>query len=118
MIYHAKNMAMALPKTLSELNALDLSFMKDSWSADMIRDGMRAVIMSEEGLPSHQKDVWKYLHDYSPPEGKGFMFCDDTVVSRIGTKMEVGHSGTSFGWTMRNLEFIAKNGLDAYREKF
>ena len=118
MLCENNNMALVLPKTLSELKELDLSFMRDSWSADMIRDGMRAVIMTEEELPSHQKDVWKYLHDYSPPAGKGFMFCDDNVVSRIGNKMEIGHSGTSFGWTMRNLEFIAKNGLDEYRKKF
>ena len=32
--------------------------------------------------------------------------------------MEVGHSGASMGWTMRNIEFIAKNGLPAHREMF
>jgi hypothetical protein len=29
--------------------------------------------------------------------------------------MEIGHSGASMGWTMRNIEFIAKNGIPAYR---
>lgn len=105
-------MALALPKTLTEINDLDLSFMRDRWNQDMIKDGMRAIIMIEE------IDGWKYLHDYSPPEGQGFMFCDDKIVSKIGNKMEVGHSGTSFGWTMRNLEFIAKYGLVEYRKKF
>jgi len=108
----------SLPKTLSEVNDLDLSFMKDRWNADMIKDGMRAILKIEEELPSNERDIWKYLYNYSPPESEGFMFCDDKIVSKIGNKMEVGHSGTSFGWTMRNLEFIAKNGLREYRKKF
>ncbi len=105
---------MALPKTISEVSEVDLSFMRDDWSESMIRDGMRAIVKTEESVKT---DVWKFLRDYSPPEGQGFMFCDNEIVSKIGTYMESGHSGTTFGWTMRNLEFIAKNGLDRYRLK-
>jgi hypothetical protein len=103
---------MALPKTLSQLSELDLSFMRDDWSESMIRDGMRAIIKTEDSLNT---DVWKFLREYSPPEGQGFMFCGNEIVSKIGSFMESGHSGTSFGWTMRNLEFIAKNGIDQFR---
>ena len=106
---------MALPKTIAELDYLDLSFIGESWSEDMIRDGMRAIILTGN---STEMDVWKYIHDYSPPEGQGFMFCDDKIISMVGQKMETGHSGSSFGWTMRNLEFISKNGLEAYRQRF
>jgi hypothetical protein len=28
--------------------------------------------------------------------------------------MQVGHSGGSYAWTMRNLQHIASNGMDAY----
>ena len=29
-----------------------------------------------------------------------------------------GHSGSSFGFTMRHLHYIAKNGLDKYRKNY
>lgn len=29
-----------------------------------------------------------------------------------------GHSGVSYGYTMRNMEFIAKNGLDKFRTEY
>jgi len=103
---------MALPKTLAELSELNLSFIPDDWSECMIRDGMRAIIKTEESM---KIDVWKFLKEYSPPEGEGFMFCDNPIISNIGNNMESGHSGSSFGWTMRNLEFIAKNGINKYR---
>jgi len=109
-----RNINMALPKTFSELSEFDLSFMKDDWSESMIRDGMKAIIKTEDSL---KIDVWKFLSEYSPPEGQGFMFCNNDIVSKIGNYMETGHSGTSYGWTMRNLEFIAKHGINEFRLK-
>jgi hypothetical protein len=29
-----------------------------------------------------------------------------------------GHSGTSFGWTMRSMEFLAKHGKDEFLARF
>lgn len=109
---------MSLPQTIEELSRLDLSFIQESWSEGMIRDGMRAIIRAKENLKTREIDVWKYLHDYTPPEGQGFMLCDNEIVSKIRNNMETEHSGSSFGWTMRNLEFISKNGLEAYRQRF
>jgi len=109
---------MTLPKTIDELNSLDLSFIKDSWRQDMIYDAMRAIIKTEENLKPREIDVWKYLHDYTPPYGQGFMFCQDEIISLIQTNMEIGHSGTSYGNTMRHIEIISKYGLDEYREKY
>jgi hypothetical protein len=88
----------------------------------MIRDGMRAIIRVGK-LPEVQDkeiDVWTYLSKYSPPGDRGFMFSygDDRIVTLVGENMETGHSGASMGWTMRNIEFIAKNGLPAHRTMF
>ena len=110
------------PETQRVINECDLSYFNDKWSEDMIRDGMRAIIRAGE-LPqvkSKEINVWKYLSEYSPPEGRGFQFSagDDDIVSLVQYQMEVGHSGGSMGWTMRNIEFIAKNGLPAHRELF
>lgn len=110
------------PLTVSSVSECDLSYFNDKWSEDMIRDGMRAILRAGE-LPqvkSKEINVWKYLSEYSPPDGRGFQFSagDDDIVSLVQNHMEVGHSGCSMGWTMRNIEFIAKNGLPAHRKLF
>jgi hypothetical protein len=110
------------PLTLDAVQACDLSYMNDKWSEDMIRDGMRSIIRVGQ-LPqvgTDAKSVWTYLSKYSPPADRGFMFSygDDRIVTLVGDNMETGHSGSSMGWTMRNIEFIAKNGVPAHREMF
>ena len=110
------------PLTVRSVSECDLAYLNDKWSEDMIRDGMRAILRAGK-LPqvkSKEINVWKYLSEYSPPDGRGFQFSagDDDIVSLVQYQMEVGHSGASMGWTMRNIEFIAKNGLPAHRELF
>jgi len=110
------------PLTLDAVQACDLSYMNDKWSEDMIRDGMRSIIRVGQLPEIKQKEmnVWKYLSQYSPPADRGFMFSygDDKVVTFVSDNMEVGHSGSSMGWTMRQIQFIAKNGLPAHREMY
>lgn len=108
------------PLTQEAVRDCDLTYIKDKWSADMIRDGMHAIILVN-ALPevnTKEINVWQYLAEYSPPEDRGFMFSmgDDRIVSLVQNKMTVGHSGYSMGWTMRHIEFIAKNGIPAHRE--
>jgi hypothetical protein len=108
------------PLTLDAVRDCDLSYLNDKWSEDMIKDGMRSILRVGQ-LPevfNKEINVWAYLSKYSPPADRGFMFSygDDRIVTLVGDNMETGHSGCSMGWTMRNIEFIAKNGLPAHRE--
>ena len=110
------------PLTLDAIRDCDLSYLNDKWSEDMIRDGMRSILRAGL-LPQVRcdaKSVWTHLSNYSPPSDRGFQFSygDDRLVTLVQDNMEIGHSGCSMGWTMRNIEFIAKNGLPAHREKF
>jgi hypothetical protein len=110
------------PLTLDAVRDCDLSYLNDKWSEDMIRDGMRSIIRVCQLPEVRDKEisVWTYLSKYSPPSDRGFMFSygDDRIVTLVGDNMETGHSGASMGWTMRNIEFIAKNGLPAHRARF
>ena len=110
------------PLTVAEANAWDFSYMNDSWCSDNLKDGILAVIRANETPTLKRKEInaWKYLSEYSPPSNRGFMFSygDDEIVSLVQNQMEVGHSGGSMGWTMRNIEFIAKKGLSAHRETY
>ena len=109
------------PRSLQEVAQLDLSFMKDDWIADMLRDAMNAVVLAQENpeIIKQKIDVWTYLSTYEPPSGQGFMFSrGDLVVESVQNHMQVGHSGGSMAYTMRHLQLLAKIGLPEYREGY
>ena len=58
--------------------------------------------------------------DYMKKDVEGYMFCTDNELKIIRSKMVElgydGHSGASFGLTMRNMQFIAKNGLESHKK--
>ena len=107
------------PRSLQEVAAIDLSFMKDEWVEDMMRDAFNAVVLAQENPQILQKgiDVWDYLSTYEPPRGEGFMFSrGDLVVESVQQNMQIGHSGNTMAITMRHLQLVAKIGLPKYRE--
>lgn len=110
------------PLTFDDVRDCDLSYFNDNHSADMVRDGMRAILRASElpEIKDKEINVWKYLSEYSPPPNRGFQFSagDDDIVTLVQYQMETGHSGCSMGWTMRQIEFIAKNGVPAHRQLF
>jgi hypothetical protein len=109
------------PHTLEEVAALDLSFLNDSWAANMLRDAMNAVVLSQKDpeISTKEIDVWDYLSTYEPPSSQGFMFSSgDTVVECVQRNMRVGHSGCSMAVTMRHLQLLAKIGMPQYREGY
>jgi hypothetical protein len=109
------------PRSLQEVAAIDLSFLTDTWAADMLRDAMNAVVLAQEKPEIIQKkiDVWTYLSTYEPPRGEGFMFSrGDLVVEAVQYNMQVGHSGGSMALTMRHLQLLAKIGLPEYRNGY
>ena len=56
-------------------------------------------------------DLWDWMKTYTPD--KGFVFSSHPNLDRINAAMKyTGHSGTSYGWTMRTMENIAKLGWD------
>ena len=118
---HAERAPGYWPLTLDEVTYCDLSYLNDNHSANMIKDGMRAIVRVSElpDIKTKEINVWKYLSEYSPPANHGFMFSygDDNIVTQVQNQMETGHSGASMGWTMRNIEFIAKNGLPEHRTR-
>ena len=109
------------PRSLQEVAALDLSSIKDSWFADMLRDAMNAVVLAQEKpqILEQKIDVWTYLSTYEPPRGEGFMFSrGDIVVESVQHHMQVGHSGNSMAMTMRHLQLLAKIGFPEYRDGY
>jgi hypothetical protein len=65
--------------------------------------------------------LWDFLKDYEPSKDTGFMFDTNKNMNLIWKKMESlnikiynMHSGSSMAFTMRAVQYIAKNSLDKY----
>ena len=62
------------------------------------------------------------LWDFMGKDIHSYMFSSEKEVKKIGNKMiELGyglHSGASFGWTMRAMQFLAQNGERVFKEEY
>lgn len=110
----------AFPRTEDQVMSLDLSFIKNEWTSVMLRDAIRAVVRVECSPDmKNEYDIWKFMSTYNPPDSEGFMFSNHPITNRIISSMEVGHSGTSYGFIMRHLQYFAKNGgVEGYKREY
>lgn len=96
----------------TDTNITDAEFntISDEHSRLMLKNAHQAITLTE---------YWSFMRTFS---GESFMFSDNPAVSDIYKKTEElgykGHSGFSFGWTMRHMEFLAKNGKRAFLQQF
>jgi len=91
--------------------SIDLSFIRDDHTRSMVSNGHAAV---------SQLELWGWLKTFNPKDG--FMFTPHENIDKITEAMNSlpnppGHSGSSFGITMRHLEFIAKHGMEKYKQE-
>lgn len=82
-------------------------YVKDRHSREMLVNAWQAITLTEN---------WDFVRQ--PIDS--FMFSNDPRVNIIGQKMGElgydGHSGASFGWTMRTMQYIANHGEKKYKE--
>ena len=78
----------------------DFSNMKYSNELD---DAYKAVTIAE---------AWDWLKNFD--DSRGFVFCTDPTMTKIYKNIRYEHSGSSFAWVMREMQFIAKSGWVAY----
>ena len=83
----------------------DFSFIRDESSRYYAKDAYDATTKAE---------AWALLKE-DPGEG-GFMYSADERYKSIQDKMECiqEHSGASYGWSMRQIQYIAQHGWNAY----
>lgn len=82
-------------------------YIKDVYSREMLQNGWKAI---------DQLELWGYMK--KPTDS--YTMSNDVEIDIITKKMSKlgynGHSGFSFGWTMRQLQFIAQKGEQTYME--
>ena len=83
-------------------------YIKDDWTRDMLINAWQAINITE---------TW----DFVKQEIDSFMFSNDPRVNIIYNKIEelgyTGHSGASFGFTMRTMQYIATHGERKFKEE-
>jgi hypothetical protein len=87
------------------------AFIEDKYSREYLQSAHQAITSCE---------LWDWLRDYNT---NAFMWDRSPEVMRIREKMckdpiNGYHSGASYGWTMRQMESVAKIGYDAYKEDY
>jgi hypothetical protein len=85
----------------------DYSWMKDASSREICMDAHKVI--SDLGL-------WDWMKTATPPADKGFSYWypRPAELEKLDAALTSGHSGCSYGWTMRQMEFIAKHSWDSY----
>ena len=84
----------------------DFSFIQNEYSRRYVKDAYDAMIMAE------QIELMKE----EPEADKGYMFTSDKRYELIHKHMKFldEHSGSSYSWTMRQVQYIAQKGWTAY----
>lgn len=84
----------------------DLSYISDVASRDMLENAYKAITQTE---------MWPYMRRNT----ESFMMSGDKERFIISEKMQelgyYGHSGVSFGWTMRSMQHIAIHGDESFK---
>ena len=83
------------------------NYIDDISSREMLLNAYQAIQLTE---------TW----DFMKKDIETYMWSKNPEIRIISNKMsELGynyHSGTSFGFTMRQMQIIAQNGLEAHKE--
>lgn len=87
----------------------EMKYIKDPNTREMLTNAWKAITFSNN---------W----DFVAQDIESFMFSNNPKIDEISIKMEEfgynGHSGASFGFTMRYMQFLVKNGEDKFKQGF
>ena len=63
-------------------------------------------------------ELWDWFRNESPPENMGYMYWGHDNVNKISSGLEDNrHSGATFGYAMRCMQAIAKDGFESWKNK-
>jgi len=85
------------------------NFVSDNTERTMLTNAYNAISQTES---------W----DFVSSDIESFSFSDDNRLHKISSMMIKlgydGHSGISFGWTMRSMQYIGRNGLEKFKSLY
>lgn len=95
--------------------SIDLGSGNFDWIVDSADD---KLMLENAWLALTETDMW----DFVAEEIDSFMWSDDPRIYVITNKMSElgydGHSGSSFGLTMRNMQYLARHGIHKFKKMY
>jgi len=90
---------------------------------EFVRDSGNRLLYKNMHDAITNTELWEWMREYEPDESKGFMFSSTPELDRITKKMHEdpisgNHSGASYGFMMRTMQYIAKNGYDKFKTEY
>ena len=97
------------PKNHLKIGDGEMKYIKDPNTRDMLTNAWKAITFSNN---------W----DFVSQDIETFMFSNDPRIDEISRKMEEfgynGHSGASFGFTMRYMQLLVQKGEEEFKKCF
>jgi hypothetical protein len=92
----------------------EFDFVTDRSIREFLKSAHKAISLCE---------LWNWLRIYEPEPNKGFIWSKSPELDRINKQMWKDpvngyHSGSSYGFIMREMEYIAKNGYNNYKNTY
>jgi hypothetical protein len=89
----------------------EFDFVKDKSTKEFLKSAHKAISLCE---------LWNWMRIYEPPPNEGFMWSKTPELDKINQQfwkdpINEYHSGSSHAFIMREMEFIAKNGYNNYK---
>ncbi len=90
----------------------NFDFVKDKTTREFLKSAHKAISICE---------LWNWMRIYEPPAG--FMWSSATELDRINKEMwkdpiNGNHSGASHSYILREMQYIAKNGYNKYKNDY
>lgn len=90
----------------------------DTYTFDFVSDTLMRYYLLDAYKAVSKAEAWDFLKNYEPEDGKGFMFSTHPILTKINEHIDGGHSGASYGITMRNIHYLAKHGYEEYKNYY
>ena len=90
----------------------EFDFIRDKSTRDFLKSAHKAISLCE---------LWNWMRIYEPPPNQGFMWNKTPELDKFKQQfwkdpINEYHSGSSYGFIMREMEYIAKNGYNNYKK--
>jgi len=92
----------------------EFDFVRDKFTKEFLKSAHRAISLCE---------LWDWMRIYEPQADRGFMWSKTPELDRLNQQMfkdpiNSEHSGSSYGFIMRQMEDIAKNGYENFKNRY
>jgi hypothetical protein len=92
----------------------EFDFVGDESIKEFLKSAHKAITLCE---------LWDWIRIYQPDPKSGFMWSKTPELDRINKQMwkdpvNSNHSGSSYGFIMREMELIAKKGYENYKNTY